>query len=242
MVTSVARALVVLIALSATAHAQDEFEIQVYDSGTARQGDVGVELHMNHHLIAGASNQTHTTFEPHYGVTEWLEVGGYLQSSTSRGDAIDFAGVKLRAKARMTHRLWHDRIGLAINAELSAIPSKFEEQTWGSEVRPIADLQVGWLYASVNPILAVDLAGGLAGHPELEPCAKLEALVAHGIGIGVEGYGGFGPLDDLGSASAERGYVVFDYAGRVFDVNFGVGLTHGSSDHPVAKLIFGMHP
>lgn len=242
MVTSVGRALFALIILCATAHAQDEFEIQVYDAGTAHQGEAGLELHLNHHLIAGASNETHTTFEPHYGVTEWLEVGGYLQSSTTRGDAIDFAGIKLRAKVRASHRLWDGRIGLALNGELSAVPSKFGADTWGSELRPIADLQVGWLYASVNPIIATDLAGDLAGHPQLEPCAKLEALLPHGNGIGVEGYGSFGPLDDLGAENVERGFIVFDHVGRVFDVNVGVGLTHGSSDHPVAKLIFGMHP
>jgi hypothetical protein len=94
----------------------------------------------------------------------------------------------------------------------------------------------------VNPILATDLAGDLAGHPQLEPCAKLSVLVTEQIGVGIEGYGGFGPLDDLGAESALRGFAVLDYVGRTFDINVGVGVSHGSADHPIAKLIFGMHP
>jgi len=236
------RAILLLCLLASVAHAQDEFEIQVYDVGTAPAGDAGIELHLNHHLIEHASNQTHTTFEPHYGLTDWLELGGYLQMSTTRGDEHEFAGVKLRLKARIPHRYWHDRLAFAANAELSAVPSQFEANVWGSEIRPIAELRAGRLVALVNPILTTDLAGDLAGHPQLEPCAKLAVMVTDRIGLGVEGYGAFGPLDDLGSESVERAFAVLDYAGRTFDVNLGVGVNHGSPDHPVVKLIFGMHP
>ncbi len=242
MVTVVVRAVLVLAVLTATAHAQDEFEIQVYDVETAHQGEPGLELHMNHHLIDNASNQTHTTFEPHYGLADWLELGGYIQSSTSRGGPLDFAGVKLRLKARLPHRYWDGRIGLAINGELSVIPSQFEPAVYGSELRPIAELRAGRLFAAVNPIVAIDLAGSLAGHPQLEPCAKVAVLLTEEIGLGIEAYGAFGPVDDLGSESLERGFATFDYKGRSFDIDFGVGVTHGSPDHPIAKLIFGMHP
>lgn len=236
------RAVLIVCLLASVASAQDEFEIQVYDPSTAAKGDPGIELHLNHHLIDGESNQTHTTFEPHYGLTDTLELGGYLQMSTTRGNEHEFAGVKLRAKLRAPDRYWQDRLAFAVNVELSAIPSQFEPAVWGSEVRPIGELRVGRLVALVNPILATDLAGDLAGHPQLEPCAKLSVMVSERVGLGVEGYGGFGPLDDLGSEAVERGFAVFDYAGSTFDINLGVGVSHGSSDHPVAKLIFGMHP
>ena len=236
------RVALLLCLLAGVAHAQDEFEIQVYDVETAHQGEPGIELHLSHHLIAGESNQTHTTFEPHYGLYDWLELGAYLQASTSRGDAHDFAGVKVRMKVRLPRRFWDGRIGLAVNGELSVIPSQFDPGIYGSELRPIADLRVGRFYGSVNPILAIDLGGDLAGHPQFEPCAKIAVLVTESIGLGIEGYGSFGPLDDLGSESVERGFATFDYKGHSFDVDFGVGLTHGSPDHPAFKLIFGMHP
>jgi hypothetical protein len=236
------RAVLIVCLLASVAHAQDEFEIQVYDAETAPKGDPGIELHLNHHLIERSSNQTHTTFEPHYGLTDWLELGGYLQMSTARGDEHEFAGVKLRAKMRWPHRTWQERLGFAVNFELSAVPSQFEADVWGSEMRPIAELRAGRLVALVNPILATDLAGDLAGHPQFEPCAKLAMMVTDRIDVGVEGYAAFGPVDDLGSESVQRGYAVLDYAGRTFDVNVGVGVTRGTPDHPVAKLIFGMHP
>ncbi len=236
------RAIVILCLLAGVAHAQDEFEIQVYDVETAREAEPGVELHLSHHLIDGAANQTHTTFEPHYGLRDWLELGGYLQASESRGEKPEFAGVKLRLKARVPHRYWDERIGLAINGELSIVPSKFESQVYGSEIRPVADLRAGAFYAAVNPIITIDLGGDEAGHPQLEPCAKLAYLLPHGVALGVEGYAAFGPIDNLGSETFERGFVVIDYKGSVVDLNIGIGATHGSADHAIGKLIFGIHP
>jgi hypothetical protein len=239
------RALVVaylLARFAGVAHAQDEFEIQVYDVETAHEGEAGVELHLNHHLIDGAANETHTTFEPHYGLRDWLELGGYLQASESRGERPDFAGFKLRLKARVPHRYWDDRIGLAVNGELSVVPSRYEPAVYGSEIRPVVDLRAGAWYAAVNPIIAIDLGGDAAGHPQLEPCAKLSYLVSDSVGVGVEGYGAFGVVDNLGSEEVERGFVVVDIKGHAFDLDVGVGATHGLADHPIAKLIFGIHP
>jgi hypothetical protein len=35
---------------------------------------------------------------------------------------------------------------------------------------------------------------------------------------------------------------VIDMHSRSFDLNVGLGATRDSPDHPIAKLIFGMHP
>lgn len=236
------RLALLLLLVPAVAHAQDEFEIQVYDVATARQGEPGIELHINEHLFQGRADETHTTFEPHYGLRDWLELGGYLQSSVASGDHYEFAGAKLRLKARLPRRYWDNRIGLAVNGELSIIPSQFEPAVYGSEIRPIAELRDGRLFAAINPVVTVDLAGDLAGHPQLEPCAKLAVFVTESIGVGVEAYGAFGPIDDLGSEEVERGFVTFDYVGRAVDLDVGVGANHGSPDHPVFKLILGIHP
>lgn len=236
------RSLLVVMLVARVAHAQDEFEIQVYDVETAPEGQPGVELHLNHHLIDGAANQTHTTFEPHYGLRDWLELGGYLQASESRGERPEFAGVKLRLKARVPHRYWNERIGLALNGEVSIVPSKFETQVYGAEIRPVAELREGPIFVAVNPNITIDLAGDEAGHPQLEPCAKLAYLLPHGTAVGVEGYAAFGPIDNLGSEDFQRGYVTFDYRGSAFDINLGIGATRGSADHAIGKLIFGIHP
>jgi hypothetical protein len=232
----------VALGVPAVAHAQDAFEVQVYDTVTAPHGEVGLEVHLNQHVIDAGTGETHLTFEPHYGLADWAELGGYFQTAATTTGDLAYAGVKLRLKLRRPHRIWDDRIGLAINGELSAVPSRFEPQVWGSEIRPIIDLTAGELYASINPILATDLRGELAGHPQLEPAAKLAVKLIETVAVGVEGYGAFGPLDDLGSEHATRLLGVVDVTGDWWDLNVGAGYGWGSPDHVVAKLILGLHP
>lgn len=238
----VAVAALAVLAGARTARAQDAFEIQVYDAATAERGEVGLEMHLNHHSIDGAADETHLTFEPHYGLAAWAELGGYFQTAVTTTGDLAYAGVKLRLKLRQPERAWGGRLGLAINGELSAVPSRFEAEVWGGEIRPVLDLTEGPLYASINPILAFALRGDIAGHPEFEPAAKLTVKLAETIAVGGEVYGAFGPLDDLGSERSSRAFGVVDLVGSWWDLNLGAGYGWGSSDHVVAKLIVGIHP
>jgi hypothetical protein len=170
------------------------------------------------------------------------EVGGYFQTSMTTTGDLAYAGVKLRVKLRRPGRLWGDRIGLAINTELSAVPARIAPQVWGSEVRPIIDLTAGRFYAAFNPIFAVDLQGDAAGHPEVEPAAKVTMRVRSAIAVGAEAYGAFGPIDDLGSEIVSRLFGVVDLTGARWDINLAAGYSWGSPDHVVAKLIIGVHP
>jgi hypothetical protein len=235
-------AVAALIVVPAIAHAQDAFEIQVYDTLTAARGEAGLELHLNQHVIDGATDQTHLTFEPHYGLTRWAELGGYFQTAVTATGDLTYAGVKLRLKLRRPDRAWEDRIGLAINGEISAVPSRFEPQVWGSELRPIIDLTAGRLYAAFNPIVTMDLRGDLAGHPQFEPAAKLAIKLGGAVAVGAEAYGAFGPFDDLGGEHASRLLGVVDVTGTWWDLNIGGGYGWGDPDHVVAKLIVGIHP
>jgi hypothetical protein len=235
-------ALLGLVLASSPAHAQDEFEIQVYDVETARRGEAGLELHLNHHLIHGAPDQTHLTFEPHYGLASWLELGGYLQTALTTAGDFAYAGVKLRLKARWPRRVWEERIGLAANVEISAVPARFEPNVWGGEARPVVDLLVGGFYAAVNPIIDFDLRGDVAGHPQLQPAVKVGVVITPALMIGVEAYGAYGPVDDLGREKVERVFGVVDVKGRWWSLDAGIGASWGLPDHPIGKLIFGLDP
>jgi hypothetical protein len=157
------RLAVVALVVARAAHAQDAFEIQVYDAETARRGEPGLELHVNEHLIDRAPSETHLTLEPHYGLTAWAELGGYVQTAVISTGDVAYAGVKLRLKVRWPERVWCGRIGLALNGELSDVPARFEPNVWGSELRPIVDLIVGRIYAAVNPDLLTYPAAELSG-------------------------------------------------------------------------------
>ncbi|HEX4803325.1 MAG TPA: hypothetical protein VFV14_07425, partial [Myxococcaceae bacterium] len=182
--------------------AQDKFEIQVYDSHIDPILAPRVELHLNYFPSGfretspdGELPTDHVaryTLEPQTGLTDWCEVGGYFQTALRPDGTFDFAGVKLRFKARPRGELWHI-VGVALNTEVSYVPRGYEAQRWGSELRPIVDLRVGRFYASINPILSIDLAGHEAGIPQLQPAAKVSVDLFSGLAFGSEYYAGLGP-------------------------------------------------
>lgn len=231
--------LAVLVGTVSPARAQDRFEIQVYDSTIAPPLGYGMETHVNH-VFADVA-ETHVTFEPHLGVSSWLELGGYFQTAVRADGTFDYAGVKLRAKLRLPGA-WDGHIGLAVNTEISAVPERYEENVWGSEVRPIIDLTLGRFYASLNPIVTMTLRGDLAGHPALEPAAKVAVVLGSGVAVGVEAYAAVGPVDDLGSEDFFRVLAAVDWTSPWVDLNFGVGPAWGTADDWVGKLIIGVHP
>jgi hypothetical protein len=237
---------------SSGAAAQDRFEIQVYDSEVARAGEPGVELHLNyvasgHQTVEGPELPTqhvfHTTLEPHLGLFGWAELGGYLQGVLRPDGSYDYGGAKLRFKAKWPEKLF-GFLGLGLNTELSWVPAAYEENRFGTELRPIIDGRIGIVYASINPILSTDLAGPLAGHPQLEPAAKIAVFALEQLALGAEYYAGFGPID-APLPSTEQSHHLFgalDFTAPWFDFNLGVGRGFGSGDAWVAKAILGFHP
>src|SRR5262245_1231402 len=240
-----------VICLPGTAAAQDRFEIQVYDSQTAPPMGMGLELHINYDA-KGATRPSDDgelptdrvsryTLEPHLGLTEWCELGAYFQTALRPEGRFDYAGVKLRFKARLLRRL-ANLIGLAVNTEISAIPRAYEASRFGSEVRPIADLRYGLLYVSFNPILSIDFAGPLAGHPQLEPATKLSMDVVEGLALGVEHYAGLGPIDGLLPLSEQTHflYAAIDWTHSMVELNLGVGRGFAQADPWMMKAIVSL--
>lgn len=239
------------------AYAQDRFEIQVYDAETAPKGGAGVEVHFNvvavgSHSVAAdgelpTHHVTHLTLEPHLGLSRWCELGAYIQTAMREDGTLDYAGIKLRLKSRIPRRLAHNLIGLALNIEFSVIPATYESNVWGSELRPVFDIQWRRLYFSLNPILSTDLGGSLIGRPQLQPAAKFAVSIIPMLALGVEYYAAFGPLDSpYGIADQmHRLLGVVDIVHKLtdkmnFDVNLGAGYNFGAGDPWVVKAIFGI--
>jgi hypothetical protein len=241
------------------AQAQDPFEIQVYDSDTAPRLSSGLELHINYFAdgtssigpgaVLPSDRVLHLTFEPHLGVADWAELGGYLQTAVRPDGSYDYAGVKVRFKARLPRRV-AGRLGLALNTEISAIPRVYSESRFGLELRPILDLRVDHFYFSVNPILDFELEGDVAGWPQLEPALKAESLfLRNHLGLGVEYYSALGPVRALRDLSRQvhRVFGILDLmqlsSGKVrLGLNLGVGYGLAAGEKWIIKSILAITP
>jgi len=238
----------VVCGLARAAAAQDAFEIQVYDSETAAPGDFGLEVHLNY-VAAGeraapdgelpSDKVAHFTLEPHVGLAPWCEAGAYFQTALRPDGSFDYAGVKLRLKTRVPKKLARGTLGLALNAELSAVPRNYEATGLGGELRPIVDFAWKRLYASVNPILGFDFFGADAGHPQLEPAATVLVSIVEGWAMGVEYYGVFGPIDRPlpSEQQVHRLFAVATVTYRWFGVHVGGGYGFAAGDKWIAKAI-----
>lgn len=251
---SVAAAIVASLVLApAVAWGGDPFEIQVYDGTANAPGVPGLELHVNDWATGrrvGDSSarplhgQFHATLEPSLGVTPFWEVGAYLQSAVRTDDGVvDWAGVKLRSKF-VTPPGWSSRWRLGLNLELAYVPSPYDPNRWGAEMRPIVSWQdAEWLFA-FNPILDQPLAGSDAANgPSFEPALKVARTVGT-VAVGLEYYGTLGPLVSP-LPWREQDHLLFEAIDVVgverleLNAAIGEGLTPSSAGI-VAKFIVGI--
>ena len=95
--------LAVLTALlsARAAHAQGNYEIQVYGADTIEPKSTMVELHSNYtvegqkNVIDGVyptNHQEHETLEITQGLTSWSEVGFYVFTSWQNGHGVQWVG------------------------------------------------------------------------------------------------------------------------------------------------------
>ena len=235
------------------ARAQDRFEIQVYDSETAPAWTAGLETHFNF-TARGTLDGTpegelptqhlaRFTLEPHLGLNDFSEVGAYFQTVLRPDGGFDFGGLKVRLKLKRREKAF-GWLGLALNLELSSVPRAYEANRFGSEVRLIADAHWRRLYASINPIIAVDLAGSEAGRLQLQPAAKLGVDLLAFLQLGTEYYAGLGPITGIfpGSKQTHLVFAVVDFASAYLDLNVGAGYGLSGDNRWVIKTILAFHP
>jgi hypothetical protein len=235
------------------AHAQDRFEIQVYDGTADEPGVAGLELHLNDWLTgrrdrhppeAALHGQFHATLEPSLGILPFWEIGAYVQFAARTDDGVfDWAGVKARSKW-VTPPHWDRHARLGLNLEVSYVPSTYDMNRWGMELRPIVAWQNSdWLFA-LNPILEQALASpGAASGPLLSPALKVARSVGP-VALGFEYFASIGPLASpmpLRAQDHEVFEVVDVTSWERFELNLGVGegLTPASAGITV-KAIFGV--
>jgi hypothetical protein len=246
---------------SSLAHAMDLFEIQVYEDDLNEPGQFGLETHLNYTIdghrtpeYAGQQPPNHVgriTFEPALGVTEFMELGAYLQNMITGEGHYKFSGVKLRSKFVLPTRYTRDFF-FGINVEVGRVPHAVEEGGWANEFRPIAGYYNGhWLF-DVNPIFGYALSGPEKFKPDFEPAAKLGFNTQLGFMVGGEYYAGLGPLSSPSPLHQQDhlAFVTFDLAKPAADANLpeqpwelnaglGKSLTEVTPQQWILKAIVG---
>jgi hypothetical protein len=239
--------------------AVDAFEIQVYEADVNRPGQFGLELHSNYTITGhttpeypGQIAPNHVarfTFEPALGVTDWLELGAYLQTMiTPEGGK--FVGVKLRTKFVVPAELTRPFF-FGLNAEIGRVSKKVEEEGWANEFRPIIGWNNGRFLLDVNPIFGYALTGPERFRPDFEPAGKVGVNTDRGFMLGVEYYAGLGLINKgFSSWNAQEHLMLatFDLAApkgaeesNGWELNVGVGrsLTDASPGRWLVKAIVG---
>jgi hypothetical protein len=244
--------LVILGAAPSMARAQDNYEIQVYGSQTMPVGSTMFELHSNYALdgrrtidagVLPTNHALHETVEITHGFTSWFEVGGYLFSSAARTQSWRFVGAHVRPRVRVPESR-HWPVGASLSVEVGYQERDFCQDSWTVELRPIIDKQWGPWYASFNPTLDHSLRGDNAAVGfELAPNAALTRDITPIVSLGVEYYGGLGPIAALTPRNEQAhqlfGVVNLDLSPEwEFNAGLGFGLT-AATEHRMIKLILG---
>jgi hypothetical protein len=245
-------ALVILGLLERPARATDPFEIQVYDGKANEPWQPGLELHLNH-VASGlhaaeapeiaTHGQTHFTLEPSLGITPWWELGAYLQTAIVPGAGFEYAGAKLRSKF-VTPPKWHEHLRLGANFEISLVPTRFDKDLVGTEIRPIVAWENERFLLAANFNVSTPLAGdGFRRGPEFEPNAMALVKLADALGLGFEYYTGIGPIASPLPLRQQEHYLyeaAHLLAIESFELSIGVGEGLTPASNPVVvKAIVG---
>src|SRR6201986_4038883 len=198
------RLLVIFFGLTALrAHAQGNYEIQVYGAPTVAPRTTMVELHSNftvqgqRHEINGVyptNHQLHETVEITTGISNWAEIGFYIFTSEQAGHGVQWVGDHIRPRVRVPDS-WHWKVGVSLSTEVGYQPAVYSPVTWTWEIRPIVDKTIGRWYFAVNPALertfrGPDVSQGFG----FAPSAKISYDFPRVVSAGIEWYADYGAI------------------------------------------------
>ncbi len=244
--------------LSGRAHAQDNYEIQVYGADTVAPATTMVELHSNYTIngskaVPGSpyaadgtyptNHAEHETIEITQGINRWAEVGFYIFTSASAETGYQWVGDHIRPRVRAPDS-WHLPVGLSISNEIGYQRARFSPDTWTWEIRPIIDKQVGRWYLAFNPTVDRSWHGpSVRQGVTFSPNIKAGYDFTKKVNIGVEYYGAYGDLAGFDALRNQQQQFFLASDLNVspkweFNMGIGVGATSGT-DHLIVKGIVG---
>jgi hypothetical protein len=242
----------VIVCSNACAHAQGNYEIQVYGSDTVPPKNLMVEVHSNYtpdgqtRTIDGVyptNHQTHETLELTEGLTSWSEIGFYVFTSWQDGHGVQWVGDHIRPRVKVPDS-WHWPVGVSLSTEIGYQRAAYSPDTWTWELRPIIDKSIGRWYFAVNPALertfhGPDVALGLG----FSPAAKVGYDFTKKVSAGFEYYAEYGRIGSFDALHGQQQqiFAVTDLnVSPKWEINFGVGIgPTAATDHLIIKGIVG---
>lgn len=238
--------------LSRPAHAQGNYEIQVYGADTVPAKNLMVELHSNYTISGQTStidgvyptnHQEHETLELTEGINSWAEVGFYVFTSEQDGHGIQWVGDHIRPRVRAPDS-WHLPVGLSLSTEVGYQRAVYSPDTWTWELRPIIDKTIDRWYFAVNPALertwhGPDVNLGLG----FSPAAKVSYDFTRQVSAGIEYYADYGRLwnwETLHNQQQQIFAVTDLNVSPKWEINIGIGVgPTAATDHLIIKGILG---
>lgn len=233
----------IVLSLTFSAHSQDSFEVQVYESDLVPVNHYELDMHnifvgrgstVWDGTVAPSNHQEHLAFEFTRGMTEYFEMGSYLLFAHGPDGQTQYAGFRLRPRVKAPDD-WNLPVGLSLSAEIGFPQLQYEPNHVTLEIRPIIDKTIGRWKFDINPIVTFAFHGPEANQGMgLEP----EGMIAYEIipdqlRLMLEYYTALGPAHHV-LPTDEQVHLVYpkiEYAfSDFFVVNAGVGtgLTNAS--------------
>jgi hypothetical protein len=243
---------VCLFSSERVAHAQGNYEIQVYGADTVPAKNLMVELHSNYTVsgqtktidgVYPTNHQEHETLELTEGITDWSEIGFYVFTSEQDGRGVQWVGDHIRPRVRAPDS-WHLPVGLSLSTEVGYQRAVYSPDTWTWEIRPIIDKTLGRWYLAFNPALertwhGPDIKQGLAFSPAVKVGYDLTRQISGGLEYYAD-YGRIGAFDALHYQQQQIFAVTDLNVSPKWEVNFGIGVgSTAGTDHLIVKGILG---
>ena len=245
-------AIVICLVCAAAAHAQGNFEVQVYGSELIPRGVTMMEFHTNFTIngtkgivdgVLPTNHALHETLEVTHGFNEWFETGLYQFTSLQSDGSFMWVGTHIRPRISIPER-YKLPVGLSLSTEIGYQRPNFSLDTWTLELRPIVDKKIGKLYLAFNPTLDRSFHGpSQSAGFEFSPNVKFSYDVTKKVALGLEYYGAYGPVtgwDPLRDQQQQFLPAVDIDFGKNWEFNFGVGVgVTQATDHLLVKAIVG---
>jgi hypothetical protein len=244
----------ILLGAATVAHAQGNYEIQVYAADTVAPRNTMIELHSNFTAdgqrktvggVAPTYHAEHETLEITQGINDWSEVGFYVFTSERSGLGVEWVGDHIRPRVRVPEK-WRWPVGVSLSTEVGYQRALFSPDTWTWEIRPIVDKQAGRWYFAVNPALERTWHGpNVDKGIDFSPAVKFSYDFTRKVAGGLEYYADYGSITRIASLhdQQQQFFPAIDLnVSPDWEINFGVGIgPTAATDHWIVKAIVGRH-